>query len=272
MEPCSSQVRGEIQSTPLPIWQELLVGVEMIYLRLSPVYWGYAVPPGDGSAVIVIPAFMTTGFYLAEFRAWLGRIGYQPYDSGIGLNAECPNLLISLHLKATIEKAYESTGKKVHLIGHSLGGVLARAAAAQMPSFVESVITLGAPFRGISCHPSIRMAAEIVRKRIMDRHGDAVLPGCYTGECTCAFLEGLNADLPKSIRQTAVYTQADGIVDWRMCITDDPDIDREVSATHIGLAFNPLVYSLVAERLAGQPGPGRSRREARHRTRAQRRT
>src|SRR5689334_25365172 len=88
------QREKEYQAVPLPIWQELLVGVEMVYLRISPVYWGFGIPRGDGAAVVVIPGFLGTDLYLTEFRAWLSRIGYTPYFSGIGVNAECPNLLI----------------------------------------------------------------------------------------------------------------------------------------------------------------------------------
>ncbi len=237
---------------PLPIWQELLVGVEMVYLRVSPVYWGFGIPQGDGSAVVVIPGFMATGFYLAEMRAWLQRVGYRPYDSGIGLNAECPNLLIKNRLSQTILKAHKATKRKVHLLGHSLGGVLARAAASQMPDKVASVITLGSPFRGVSVHPSILRAAELVRGQILDRHGKGVLPDCYTGACTCRFLESLTSRLPKGVDQTAVYTRTDGIVDWQVCMTGNPKFDFEVSATHIGLVFNPIVYHLIAHRLAGQ--------------------
>lgn len=243
-------VRREYEAVPLPIWQELLAGVEILYLRLSPVYWGYGVPRGNGSAVVVIPGFMMTDLYLAEFRSWLRRIGYQAYSSGIGINAECPNLLIRRHLIETVEKAYAETGKKVHLIGHSLGGVLARALASQMPDRVASVITLGAPFRGVSVHPVILRAVELVRGQIHDRNGLGVLPSCYTGACTCRFLESLVLRLPRSVARTAVYTKSDGIVDWHVCMTGHPANDFEVSGTHIGLVFNPMVYELVAQRLA----------------------
>jgi hypothetical protein len=252
MVPRGTGVRRAYESVPLPIWQELLVGVEMVYLRVSPVYWGFAVPKGDGSAVVVIPGFLGTDFYLTEFRAWLRRIGYVPYDSRIGLNAECPNLLIKHKLNETIRDAYKATRRKVHLIGHSLGGVLARAAASQMPERVASVITLGSPFRGVAVHPSILRAAELVRGQILDRHGKGVLPDCYTGACTCRFLESLTTRLPKTMRQTAVYTRTDGIVDWQVCMTGDPKFDFEVSSTHIGMVFNPIVYNLIAHRLAGQ--------------------
>ena len=32
----------------------------------------------------------------------------------------------------------------------------------------------------------------------------------------------------------------------------NPEVDFEVSATHIGLAFNPIVFDVVAHRLAGK--------------------
>ena len=244
------EVRKPDAAVPLPIWQEMLVGIEMVYLRLSPVYWGFGVPPGDGSAVVVIPGFMLTDLYLTEFRSWIGRIGYKPYLSGIGLNAECPNLLIKYKLEATIQKAYKETGKRVHLVGHSLGGVIARATASQMPDRISSVITMGSPFRGVSVHHSILRAVQMVRGQILQRHGASVLPSCYTAACTCNFLESLVVKLPKSVFQTAIYTKSDGIVDWHVCRTGNPDIDFEVSATHIGLAFNPIVFDVIAHRLA----------------------
>jgi hypothetical protein len=228
----------------------------MVYLRVSPAYWGYGIPRGDGAGVIVIPGFLGTDLYLAEFRAWLSRIGYEAYFSGIGLNAECPNLLIKQRLNETIDRAYRGTKRKVHLIGHSLGGVLARAVATQRPDRIASVITMGAPFRGVSVHPTILRAAELVRGQILNRHGKDVLPGCYTGSCTCRFLESLTSDLPKSMLQTAIYTKSDGMVDWRVCMTGDPAVDYEVSSTHIGLVFNPIVFNVVAHRLAGKWPPG----------------
>lgn len=248
-------IRRTDEAVPLPIWQELLAGVEMAYLRVSPVYWGVGIPRGDGSPVVVIPGFLGTDFYLTEFRSWLRRIGYQPYDSGIGWNADCPNLLIKHRLTATVEKAYKAHKQKVHLIGHSLGGVLARAIAHQMPGRVASVITMAAPFRGVSVHPTVLRAAEMVRGQIRERHGDDVLPKCYTGACTCRFLESLMEQVPKEIIQTAIYTKSDGIVDWHVCRTGDRASDIEVSSTHIGMIFNPIVFTVVAYRLTGKWPP-----------------
>jgi alpha/beta hydrolase family protein len=232
------------------LWTEALFGAELLLLHAAPVFYGFGVPRGDGSGVVVIPGFLGTDVYLMEMHAWLGRIGYRPYFSGIGVNAECPNLLIQRRLNETIETALAETGRRIHLIGHSLGGVIARSAAGQRPKDVASVITLAAPFRGTIAHRTVLNVAEAVRIRILQEHGRGVLPTCYTGRCTCDFIDHLRRDLPESVLETAVYTRHDGIVDWRCCVTRKPGSDFEVPSTHIGMAFNPSAYAIVAERLA----------------------
>ena len=124
---------------------------------------------------MVLPGFMGTDFYLNQLRAWLRRIGYQPYFSGIGLNADCPSVLIRQRLNETIDEACRETGRKIHLIGHSLGGMLARAMAAQFPDRIASVIMLAAPFRGLAVHPTVRHTIEVVREQILQQRG----PGCF---------------------------------------------------------------------------------------------
>ena len=227
-----------------------MFGVEMLLLRASPGYYGIGVPRGDDSAVVVIPGFLGTDVYLMEMFAWLKRIGYRAYFSGIGLNAECPNLLIQRRLTATLDQARAETGRRIHLIGHSLGGIIARSAAAQRPDDIASVITLGSPFRGTVVHSRVLRTANAVRMRILEQHGANVLPACYTGRCTCNFLDSLRRDFPDHISETAIYTKTDGVVDWNYCITGDPNVDVEVPGTHIGLAFNPAAYDVIARRLA----------------------
>jgi triacylglycerol lipase len=231
-------------------WTEALFAAEILLLHATPVYYGMGVPPGDGSAVIIIPGFLGTDLYLMELHGWLGRIGYRPYFSGIGLNADCPNLLIQRHLNETIARARVETGRKIHLIGHSLGGVIARSVAGQRPRDVASVITLAAPFRGTVTNKTVLLAAEAVRLRILQEHGQGVLPECYTGRCTCNFINSLSREMPSSVVETAIYTRQDGIVDWRYCMTRNDEVDFEVPGTHIGMAFNASAYAIVAERLA----------------------
>jgi triacylglycerol lipase len=232
------------------LWTEALFGAEILLLHATPVYYGFGVPRGDDSGVVIIPGFLGTDLYLTELYGWLERIGYRPYFSGVGINADCPNLLIQRHLNETIKRALQETGRKVHLIGHSLGGVIARSLAGQRPKDVASVITLASPFRGTVANRTVLHAAEAVRLRILQEHGQGVLPDCYTGRCTCNFIDSLRRDIPSSMMETAIYTRHDGIVDWRYCMTRNPEVDFEVPGTHIGMAFNPAAYSIVAERLA----------------------
>jgi triacylglycerol lipase len=249
--PHSSPIRTEeYEEADLPIFGEVLCAAELVLLHAAPLYYGLGIPHGDGSAVVLIPAFLCPDAYLTPLHQWLARIGYKPFFSGIGFNTQCPNLLIRHQLNDTIEKALAQSGRKLHLIGHSLGGIIARAIAAQRPSDIASVITLGAPFRGTVAHRSILQAAEMVRRRIQAKHGSDVLPDCYTGHCTCDFLDSLRHPMPRSVAESAVYSEGDGIVDWRYCKTDRPESDFPVSGTHLGMVFNPSVYSIIAERLA----------------------
>jgi pimeloyl-ACP methyl ester carboxylesterase len=243
-------VREKHAEADVSLWKEALFGAELLLLHTTPVYYGFGAPKGDDSGVVVIPGFLGSDFYLMHLHAWLRRMHYQPFFSGIGVNADCPNLLIEQRLNETIAQARKKTRRKVHLIGHSLGGIIARSIAGQRPNEIASVITLGAPFRGTVMHRTIMKAVESVRKKILDEHGPGVLPGCYTGQCTCAFLGSLKRQMPASVLQTAIYTRDDGMVDWRYCRTGDPDVDFEVSGTHIGLAFNSTAYTIMANRLA----------------------
>jgi triacylglycerol lipase len=239
----------------LPLWREGLAAIEAVLLRASPVYYGLGAPLGDGSAVVLIPGFLVNDLYLTDLWAWLHRVEYRPYFSAIGFNAECPNLLMRRSLNAVIDRARAETGRRVHLIGHSLGGLMALAAGAQRPEDVASVITLGSPIRGKVVHPDVLRIAESVRQAIHERNGDQVLPTCYTAHCTCDFIGALGRRLPPEVMMTAIYTRTDGVVDWQYSITGDPGIDVEVPGTHIGLVFNPSCYAAIARRLAqAQPG------------------
>ena len=62
-------------------------------------------------------------------------------------------------------------------------------------------------------------------------------------------MTAVQRSLPESVLQSAVYTKSDGVVDWHVCVTDDPATNFEVSGTHVGLVFNGSVYGLIGKRL-----------------------
>ncbi len=244
----------EHESALLPIWREALTGVDWMRLRATPIFYGIGAKRGDGSAVITVPGFLGSDLYLGELNFWLRRIGYKVYPSGIGRNAECPDILVD-RLLVTIEQAHQQTGRRVHLIGHSLGGLLSRSACAIVPEMIASVISLGSPFRGVRSHPTVLFTSERVRRRIRERAhtrpaNKPLRQACFTGGCNCDFAQAAKSGVPAGVQQTAVYTKTDGIVDWQVCITGDPEIDVRVNGTHCGLAWNPEVYRVIATRLA----------------------
>ena len=232
----------------VPLWREGFALLEAATLRLWPVYYGCGVPRGNGAAVVPIPGFLGTDDYLGEMRRWLQRIGYRPYRSEIGRNADCLDLL-SRRLIATLEVATQETGSKAHVVGHSLGGILARAVATLRPDLVASAVTMGSPIRGVRSHPLVLRMGDRVRGRIQERRPDAD-PECFGGDCRCDFARAASSPFPEEIPEMAVYTKTDGVVAWRHSRHANPRKNAEVQGTHSGLAFNPAAYFYLARFLA----------------------
>jgi pimeloyl-ACP methyl ester carboxylesterase len=139
-------------------------------------------------------------------------------------------------------------------VGHSLGGLLARAVAVQRPDLVQQVITMGAPFRDIRAHPLVLAVADLVRFGvIMPRRARAEVEDlCFTDECGCAFARSvLDEEFPASVAHWSIYSRNDGVVDWRSCVEDDDRHNIEVGATHVGMAFSRAVYEWLGDLLAG---------------------
>jgi pimeloyl-ACP methyl ester carboxylesterase len=236
------------EAAALPIWHESLAALDWVALRLSPVYAGAGIPRGDGAPVVLVPGFMASDASMFELHRWLRRIGYAPYESGIGRNTQCPETHIA-RLLETVERAHRETGRRVTIIGHSLGGCFARGAALKRPDLVTQVISLGSPVQGAAVHPLIIAAAQFLR-----------------GDCTHDCYEHLQDPLPAGVRETCIFTKDDGIVDWHTCTRAAGAASIEVRGTHCGLIVNPNVYRALATLLASRhsaPAPPRSPRHRR---------
>lgn len=254
---------GHRQSPPRPfIWREFLWTLDWLSLRLSPVYLGKDVPHGDGGPVVLVPGFLTTDIYLTEMRYWLRRIGYRAYSSRIGVNADCIETL-TRRLEKRVEDIHARTGRPVRLIGHSLGGLLARRLAVHRPDLVSQLVSLGSPIQALEAHPAIMAAARLVGERIEHLEPGSAARGRGPGVCLserCECLAGYEASAPPpGVRRAAVYTRSDGVVPWTICLEPEPDLNYDVGGSHLGLAFNPRAYRVVAELLAEAPGGHRRR-------------
>ena len=153
-------------------------------------------------------------------------------------------------------------GARVLVVGHSLGGMLARGLAVRRPDLVAGIVTLGSPMMAPAAHhASLTRSVEM-----LIRLGRAGIPGlmsedCVAGACARASFDEAREPMPAGVDFTTIYSRRDGIVDWRACI--DPLARAvEVTASHIGMAFDPRVADavLAALRATAAAVSARSRR------------
>jgi len=137
----------------------------------------------------------------------------------------------------------------VTIIGHSLGGVLARYLGASQPQQVRQVIALGSPIDGsMRIHPLVPFAFKMIQQ--VQRLSERPLPPCAKDvRCSCEFTKGAFSALLPDVRFAAIYSKQDEIVDWRACI-DPAKASYEVNGQHLGLIVNPAVYRLLGQLLA----------------------
>jgi len=204
-------------------------------LARDPLGYGIGVPRGDGRPVLLIPGFIAGDWSLGPLARWLGRVGYRPYLSGIDLNVGCPRRKMEL-LGWRVEKIALESGQRVTIIGHSLGGVLARAIAFSNPKLVSEVVALGSPIRSgwTGVHDGVRPALQAIQS-FWQMFSDAP-ESCGTVECSCGF--------------ASIYTRRDEVVQWQSCI-DDAGTNFEVSGLHASLIVNREVYRILGAILAG---------------------
>ncbi|NNL87337.1 MAG: hypothetical protein HKP27_16875 [Myxococcales bacterium] len=239
-----------IEHVNTPLWREVLWPLDWMKLRFSKAYCGRGLPHGNGEPVLVIPGFLSNDIVMFEMHRWLLRIGYKPHASRIPFNVDCPNETAK-RLVARIATLHDETGERVRLIGHSLGGMLARSLAQYAPEHTDRVITLGSPFRDlVRAHPAVVGLWDHIKEAQGNLLGRNLKPSCATGHCLCDFVKHMLDPEESSVPQFAVYSRKDGVAHWESCVTEDDAMNDEVNCTHVGMAFHPMVFEAVAHRLA----------------------
>lgn len=218
----------------LPLWREAFAGVDWWELHFSAAYAGVGVPRGSGEPVVLVPGLMARDESMLELKCWLERMGYDSRHSEIGRIAGCPEALAE-QLSARVGEVFSRTNKPVTIIGHSLGGCLARRVAMMRPEQVRHIITLGSPVQGASVHPAILALRET------------------PSHCGIKCYRHLQAALPPGISETCIFTKTDGVVDWRTCTRATRSRNVEVRSTHVGLVWNGQVFGEIGRTLAALP-------------------
>jgi pimeloyl-ACP methyl ester carboxylesterase len=207
-------------------------------LLLSPLLM--RAPGGDGHPVLTLPGFLASDLSMAPMRRYLKELGYDTYGWQMGRNTGGVTRMRAA-LRDRLAEIHAATGRKVSLVGWSLGGIYARDLALRAPDMVRYVVSLGSPFSGD------------VRATNATRLYEA-MSGETVGEDS-ELRKAIAGDLP--MPTTSIYSRTDGIVNWRTCLLRPSAAAENVEvylASHVGLGVNPAVLWAVADRLAQREG------------------
>lgn len=195
-------------------------------------------PKGDGHPVIVLPGFVASDMSTRPLRAVLKDLGYPAYGWGLGRNLKFNEEREEQMLKL-LDRVHGENGRKVSIIGWSLGGVFARELAKISPDKVRSVISLGSPITSHRNYSNARGLYDAINGPPEQRRS--------------AQLAQLGVAPP--VPTTSIFTKTDGIVAWQGSLQSrEHGHERieniEVPASHVGLGVNPIVVYAIADRLA----------------------
>ena len=232
--------------------QEFSAPAELARLLFDPVFQGDNVPRGDGKIVMVIPGLFGNDLYLEPLRYWLRRIGYSPASTSLWVNAGCMHRL-EREILARITRRTNGRKDPIALIGHSRGGILARAIAGELRERVSHVVTLGAPIaafrQAVQTHEIYRFSTGELRTMIVRASALArrVLdPGCRFPSCECEFLRNVADPLHSSTAFLSIFSN-DDVIAPPDSITAAEGESREVKGGHTSLVYNASVYRIIGD-------------------------
>ena len=197
-------------------------------------------PRGDGHPVLALPGFLASDLSMAPLRRYLANLGYDPHAWRMGRNTGGVNKMRAALLDR-LTRIHRDTGRKVSIVGWSLGGVYARDLALQAPQMVRYVVTLASPFANdIKATNATRLYELLSGETVGD---NPELEAAIAG------------DLPVPV--TSIYSKGDGIVNWRTCLLNPSDSAENIEvhfASHVGIGVNPAALWAIADRLAQSEG------------------
>jgi esterase/lipase len=193
-------------------------------------------PRGDGHPVLVLPGYTASDRSTQSLRRYLKLLGYDARDWGLGRNSGNVAVLAP-QVTEIVSELSATTGKKVSLIGWSMGGVISREVALHHPQWVRRVITMGSPITGGPKYTAFadQLASEGVDLEAIEAHVH----------------HRQRMSPPLQVPVTAIFSRRDGVVAWQACIDQiNLSVEHvEVTSSHLGLGFDPEVYRLIARRL-----------------------
>jgi pimeloyl-ACP methyl ester carboxylesterase len=237
--------------------REMLTMVDLGALMADPCFYGFGIPRGDGKPVVVLPGLLGSDFYLQTLRHWLRCVGYSPVRSTLEFNAGClQRLREQVHDQITRQMNHKQG--PIALIGHSRGGVMAWALASQLQEQVSHVVLLGSPisaFRASVVTGDAGAPAGPVGRMLMqvsEQLRELLDPDCKYPNCGCPLLSDVMSPLNPRTLVLSIHGRDDLVVGSMAQRTNDGD-NVYVSASHVGLVYNPEVYRALGRFLARDP-------------------
>src|SRR5258705_12587411 len=197
-------------------------------------------PRGDGHPVLVLPGLVASDTSTRPLRSFLKDRGYAVsgwrQGRNLGLRDGVQDSMVDL-----LRELNDTHGRKVSLVGWSLGGIYARQLAKMMPDRVRGVITLGSPFAAGPKATNAWRVYEMASGRRADEE-DSRFGGALSGT--------------PPVPTTAIFSRTDGICAWQGCMEKATATSEsiEVESSHCGMGHNPAAVYAVADRLAQPEG------------------
>jgi pimeloyl-ACP methyl ester carboxylesterase len=201
--------------------------------------------------VLLVPGFMAGDSTLKAMSLFLRAQGFRTYRSQIHVNVGCTREAAD-RIERRLEVIAQRRGRKVTVVGHSLGGMLARGLAARRPDLVEGIVAMGSPVLAPGAvHKVLAWDAQLLTRLTRVGFRGMMSDDCFGGECARLSWEETHLPLDPAVAFTAIYSKRDGIVDWRACL--DPEAEQvEVRTSHCGMAVDPAVMDHVLAALRAQ--------------------
>jgi len=193
--------------------------------------------PEEPRAVMLLPGFGSHPWRMAPMHKALAEAGHSVTDWGLGWNLGASEDRFE-RLLSRIRRVSRAEGRKITLVGWSLGGVFAREAAKRLPDHVEMVITLGSPFSGA-------LHGKTGWRRYHAIAGHPVDEPPVKGEFAAK----------PPVPTVAMWSAQDGVV-HRHCACgkrEERDFSLHVRCTHMGFAWHPASIEAVSWVLAKSP-------------------
>jgi pimeloyl-ACP methyl ester carboxylesterase len=242
-----SEVHIDAHRAPGPSPLDSVSELPRVLLEATSLAWMWpflgGAPRGDGHPVLVLPGFAAGDDSTVVLRRYLKRLGYLPLPWQLGRNSG--SFEIQEQLFSSFDELTRQHESPISIIGQSLGGVFARELARQFAPQVRMVVTLGSPFGSggpDTTNPMVSRLFQYLSGMTRNQMRDHAL--------------SFPTEAPP-VPCTAVYSKSDGVVHWSACLEYQAERSEniEIIGSHSGMAMNPLVYHVIADRL-GQAADG----------------